>query len=206
MTQWRSSAAAIARHRLWVYRKPGRARALALGRRDAYGVPTTFGVLAKRVGSNCRATWYRVQLPVRPNHSTGWVRARDVRMYHVKERIVVDLSARRLFLYVRGRLVLRSRAAIGRPGATTPTGRFYVTERFIPADPYGPFGPRALGVSAHSDTLVSWRDGGPIGIHGTNEPFSVGEPVSHGCIRLPNPMIVRLFRRAWLGTPVVIRP
>jgi L,D-transpeptidase catalytic domain len=206
LMRWRDSEAALVRRPLFVYRRPDGAVALSFDRRDKYGIPVVFAVLAKRVDGRCRATWYRVQLPTRPNHSTGWVRARDVRIFSVKEKILVDLSRRRLFLYVRGRLVLRSPAAIGKPGTRTPTGRFYVIERFIPSDPHGPFGPRALGLSAHSDVLTSWRDGGPIGIHGTNERFSIGRPVSHGCIRLPNRQISRLFRRTWLGTPVLIRP
>ena len=64
----------------------------------------------------------------------------------------------------------------------------------------------AIGISAFSNVLRSWRDGGPIGIHGTNETFSIGQPVSHGCIRLPNDVIIRLFAVTPLGTPVVIQP
>ena len=70
----------------------------------------------------------------------------------------------------------------------------------------GAYGPRALGISAFSNVLRSWRDGGPIGIHGTDETFSIGKPVSHGCVRLPNDLIIKLFAVTPLGTPVVIQP
>ena len=109
-------------------------------------------------------------------------------------------------MYKRGKLALSTPAAVGKPGTPTPIGRFYITQRFILTNPHGPYGSRALGISAFSDVLRSWRDGGPIGIHGTNEPFSIGKAVSHGCIRLPDAAIVRLFKQVPLATPVIIRP
>jgi lipoprotein-anchoring transpeptidase ErfK/SrfK len=53
--------------------------------------------------------------------------------------------------------------------------------------------------------LKSWVEGGPIGIHGTNERWVIGHAASHGCIRLPNAMMKRLFAQVPAGTPVVIR-
>ena len=52
---------------------------------------------------------------------------------------------------------------------------------------------------------TNWAQGGPIAIHGTNQPWSIGHSVSNGCIRLPNTVLERLFRGALAGTPVVIR-
>jgi len=46
--------------------------------------------------------------------------------------------------------------------------------------------------------------GWPIGIHGTNEAWSIGRSVSHGCIRLPNSVDRRVFAQTPLGTPVII--
>jgi lipoprotein-anchoring transpeptidase ErfK/SrfK len=120
-------------------------------------------------------------------------------------RIVVDVSSRRLFLFRGAAVVLNVPAAVGKPSTPTPIGHFYVTQRFVLPNASGPYGPRALGISAFSNVLRSWRDGGPIGLHGTNEPFSVSRPVSHGCVRLANDAIVRLFRITPLGTPVLIR-
>src|SRR5436189_58903 len=76
----------------------------------------------------------------------------------------------RLYLSKAGRLVLKSAAAIGKPSTPTPLGSFFVTQRFVVSPTTGPYGPRALGISAFSDVLRTWTDGGPIGIHGTNEP------------------------------------
>ncbi len=111
----------------------------------------------------------------------------------LRVRIVVDVSAHQLTLYRAGRVVLRSPAAIGKPSTPTTLGTFFVTQRFVVDPPTGAYGPRALGISAFSNVLRAWRDGGPIGIHGTDETFSIGKPVSHGCVRLPNDLIIKLF-------------
>ena len=62
-----------------------------------------------------------------------------------------------------------------------------------------------MGISAFSNVLTGWAQGGPIAIHGTNEPWSIGKAVSNGCIRLPNRILRRLFPQALNGTPVLIR-
>ena len=56
-----------------------------------------------------------------------------------------------------------------------------------------------------ANVLTGWTQGGPIAIHGTNEPWSIGRAVSNGCIRVPNPVLRRLFKAVPAGTPVVIR-
>jgi lipoprotein-anchoring transpeptidase ErfK/SrfK len=188
-----------------VFRSPGRHAFASFGPRNVNGHATVFRVLARRLDATCEADWYRVELPIRPNGATGWVPARRLRVGAVHTRIVVDLSQRRLTLYRDGRPVLRAPAAIGSPATPTPTGRFYVDQRLIPADPRGPWGPGAIGVSAHSEVLRHWVQGGPIAIHGTNEPFSIGQAASHGCIRLDNRVLQRLFSQTPAGTPVVIR-
>jgi lipoprotein-anchoring transpeptidase ErfK/SrfK len=121
-------------------------------------------------------------------------------------RIVVDVSQRRLTLYRNAKPVLTATVAVGSPSTPTPTGRFYVNQRLIPADTGGPFGPGAIGISAFSNVLTGWTQGGPVAIHGTNEPWSIGHAVSNGCIRLPNKTLVRLFNATLAGTPVIIRP
>jgi lipoprotein-anchoring transpeptidase ErfK/SrfK len=142
---------------------------------------------------------------MRPNGVTGWVRAGQVETAPVRARIVVDVSQRRLRLYRDGRLVLASPVAVGAPATPTPTGRFYVNQRLVPADTAGPFGPGAVGISAFSNVLTGWTQGGPVAIHGTNEPWSIGHDVSNGCIRLPNAVLRRVFALALAGTPVLIR-
>ncbi len=173
--------------------------------KNANGAATVFGVLAARVDGSCRATAYRVQLPIRPNGSTGWVRPSDVRLLTVHTRIVVDLSQRRVTLFRDGRPILVTTAVIGAPTTPTPTGRYYVNQRLLAANPAGAYGPGAVGISAFSPVLQGWAQGGPIAIHGTDAPDMIGFAVSHGCVRIRNTAIVQLLRLTDDGTPVEIR-
>ena len=187
------------------FTRPGGAPISRFGLRNVNGVDMVFGVLAERVDTRCRATWLHVALPIRPNGATGWVRARNVVRRAVHTRITVDLSERRVRLYRNGRLVLTAPAAIGSAATPTPLGRYYVNQRLIPEDRSGPYGPGAVGISAFSPVLTGWTQGGPIAIHGTNEPWSIGHAVSNGCIRIPNAALRRVFPAAVSGTPVLIR-
>jgi lipoprotein-anchoring transpeptidase ErfK/SrfK len=196
---------AVVRRRAVAFRFPGRRPFATFGALNVNGARTVFGVLARILRKDCSAAWLRVELPIRPNGVTGYVRVSSVDLAPVRTRIVVDLSARRLTLYRSGRPVLRAVAGIGASSTPTPTGRFYVDQRLIPSDPSGPWGPGAVGISAHSNVLRGWAQGGPIAIHGTDEPDSVGRAVSHGCIRLENAVLRRLFAQAPAGTPVIVR-
>ena len=82
----------------------------------------------------------------------------------------------------------------------------FVKEVVDNVDPQGSYGPFALGLAFHSDSLTEFAGGpGQIGIHGTDQPSSVGQAASHGCIRLPNEVITELVEQGIaLGTPVVI--
>src|SRR5437773_11995332 len=201
----RLAYAAIVRSRATVSRRPG-ARAFATFLRlNVNHVPTIFSIRGAQVDARCKPRSYLVQIPKRPNGVTAWVPARQVNVEKVSTRIVIDLSEKRVTLYKNGRKVLSATAAIGAPATPTPTGRFYVNQRLIPTDKGGPFGPGAVGVSAFSNVLTGWTQGGPIAIHGTNAPWSIGKAVSNGCIRIPNVKLRRLFSEALSGTPVLIR-
>ena len=200
----RRAWAAVANGRTVAYARPGGRRLHTFGRRNANGFPTVFGILAEISDRTCRAVWYRVQLPLRPNGLTGFVRARDVRIGRVDTRIEVDLSARRIDVYRLGRRIRTVEAAVGASITPTPTGSYYVNQRLVASDPWGPFGPAALGISAFSPVLQDWVQGGPIAIHGTNDPGSIGQAASHGCLRVANDVLTWLFREIPAGTPVEI--
>jgi len=151
------------------------------------------------------AEWLKVLLPVRPNFSTGWVRAADVEVTWTDYTIDIDLSEHRLELRRGGELVTWGTVAIGRPGARTPTGRTAVNELLASPEPEGLYGPFALGLSLWSDTVTEYAGGnGQIGIHGTNRPELLGSDVSLGCVRVGNDLVTDLAGRVPLGTPVVI--
>jgi lipoprotein-anchoring transpeptidase ErfK/SrfK len=201
----RLAYAAIVRSRATVSRRPDTRTFASFRRLNVNRVPTIFSIRGALVDAKCKPRSYLVQIPKRPNGVTAWVPARQVDVARVTTRIVVDLSEKRVTLYKNGKRILSSTAAIGAPATPTPTGRFYVNQRLIPSDKGGPFGPGAVGVSAFSNVLTGWAQGGPIAIHGTNAPWSIGKAVSNGCIRIPNAALTKLFDQALSGTPVLIR-
>ncbi len=178
---------------LAVFRRPGEARSARTVRAR---------VLLVRAR---RGAWLRVLLPVRPNGSSGWIRADRVDLRTDPYRIDVALRAHRLVVRRGGRVVLRTPIGVGRSGTPTPRGLAYVTSLLRQPDPHGLYGPWAFGLSVYSPVLTSFGGGpGQVGIHGTDAPAGIGRDVSHGCIRLPNAAIERLARMLPLGTPVRI--
>jgi hypothetical protein len=188
-----------------VYRRPGGRPFARFGALNVNGVPMVFAGLDAVLGPRCKAAWYRVMVPLKPNGTVGYVKARAVNLRRVRSHLVIDVSERTLTAYHRGRLVFRTKAAVGATGTPTPLGRFYVNQRFR-ADPNGPYGWAAIGISAFSEVLTGWPQGGPVAIHGTNRPSLLGLPVSNGCIRISNHSVRRLWRLADTGTLVFVRP
>jgi lipoprotein-anchoring transpeptidase ErfK/SrfK len=117
---------------------------------------------------------------------------------------VVERGRLRATLYRSGRRIWRSPIGVGKAGTPTPAGRFWIREKFMVANSGGPYGPRAFGTSDYS-RLSEWPGGGVIGIHGTNEPYLIPGRPSHGCIRVPNHAIGRLYRLMPVGTPMQVR-
>jgi len=149
--------------------------------------------------------WLQVQLPTRPNESTGWIRADDVEVREVTLAVHVDVAARRLVVTDGDAVVLEAPVAVGAPGTPTPTGTFFVVDKLVTGNDAGPYGPFALGLSAHSEVLTEFAGGdGQVGIHGTNDPSSIGNDVSNGCVRVPNDITVQLNDLLPLGTPVTV--
>ena len=150
-------------------------------------------------------SWVRIRLAVLPNGTTGWVpRGALAAFSTVHTRLVIVQRSLRATLYRRGRPVFSTGIGVGQAHTPTPRGEFYVREKL--SGYYAPaYGPRAFGLNAKSATLTDWPGGGFVGIHGTNEPQILPGRVSHGCVRMRNAAILRLFRLMPLGTPVTIR-
>ena len=152
--------------------------------------------------------WLRIQLPIWPNGQAGWVAASDVRVASTTERLVIDLSDRKLVRLSDGRAVARVPVAIGSPGTPTPPGRYFVWAKVDTGRPSGPYGDFILGLSGFSDAIEPWAEwpGQPrLAIHGTDDPSDAGHAVSKGCVRVLNALLGRLTDLP-LGTPVVIKP
>lgn len=151
--------------------------------------------------------WARVALPIRPNGSQGWVQTEGLLLFVVDRRVVVDLSERSLRVEAADGLLLETTVAVGSDENPTPVGSFFVTDSVILDDPSGPWGPHAFGLSGYSDTISEFNGGdGIIGIHGTNQPDSIGHARSLGCVRVPNDVALRLSSMISAGVPVEIRP
>ena len=185
-----------------------RASARAVKRLRTYtsdGTPEL--VLALALGREADGSeWVKVRLPMRPNNRTGWVRRDALGTFRlVTTAFVIDRRRLRARLYRDGRRVWQARIGIGKRGAPTPAGRFYVRERLVPARRDTIYGVFAFGLSAYSPTLTDWPGGGVIGVHGTNRPEILPGRVSHGCVRVPNPRISKLRRLMSLGTPILIK-
>ncbi len=165
------------------------------------GAPLVFEVRSQQGG------WVEVSLPVRPNGTTGWIAAGTVALSRNRFRIEVDVSDHHLLVHDADQVVVDTPVGIGTGATPTPIGSFYLIELLAPADPSGLYGPYAFGLSGYSETLASFNGGeGVIGIHGTNDPTSIGRDSSHGCIRVPNDTITYMASILPLGTPVVITP
>jgi len=146
-------------------------------------------------------TWYRISVPGRPNGKTGWVPAGAVELRPVRKRLLVDRSERRFEFWDGDRLVRAGKVAVGAPGAETPTGLFYVQSKFTPTAEI--LGVYAFETSAYSK-LSDWPGGGIVGVHGTPQPWLLGQAVSHGCVRLHNDDVRWLRSRMPVGTPIKI--
>jgi lipoprotein-anchoring transpeptidase ErfK/SrfK len=165
--------------------------------------PTEFGSPLTLLVVGGDAQTLQVALPMRPNGATGWVHAADVDVGNIEDRIDVDSATRQLTWTRANSVLMQHSVAIGARSSPTPTGQFFVTD-VVNEDPSGPYGPRAIALSAYSNTFQSSNGDYRIAIHGTNRPESIGQAVSQGCARLPNGLVTQLAAGVPLGTPVNI--
>ncbi|MCZ0738201.1 L,D-transpeptidase [Phreatobacter sp. AB_2022a] len=127
--------------------------------------------------------------------------------------VVVDTGARRLYYVLPGRQAIRYGIGVGRPGFEW-AGSPHITRkqewpdwrppeqmlrrrpdlpRFMAGGPDNPLGARALYLGSSL-----YR------IHGSNEPHTIGQAVSSGCIRMLNDDVVDLYNRVQVGTRVIV--
>ncbi len=99
----------------------------------------------------------------------------------------------RILTLVRNQQIQTYPVAVGRPSTPTPPGEWTIVQKAL--DPGGPFGARWMRLS------IPW---GGYGIHGTNNPSSIGKAVSHGCVRMYNNDVIELYELVPIGTPVTI--
>ncbi len=128
--------------------------------------------------------------------------------------VVVDTRDKFLYYVQRGGRAIRYGVGVGRPGfewagvktisrkaewpSWTPPAEMLARRpdlpRHMPGGPENPLGARALYLGSSL-----YR------IHGTNEPHTIGQNVSSGCIRMMNDDVIDLYARVRVGTQVVVR-
>ncbi|MCR6105630.1 L,D-transpeptidase family protein [Salipaludibacillus agaradhaerens] len=113
----------------------------------------------------------------------------DTLPYHID----VSVGSRRLRLFRNGMLEKDYPIAVGRMLFETPLGQYIIINKA--PNPGGPFGTMWMSLSKQH-----------YGIHGTNEPTSIGHAVSRGCIRMFNEDVEELAAIIPIGTPVAINP
>jgi lipoprotein-anchoring transpeptidase ErfK/SrfK len=166
-------------------------------------VPLTF--LVKDFPPDKSCDWVQIDLPVRPNGSTGWVKASDVNLATNPWKLEANLGAFTLQVFKDGAQVQTIKIGVAKSNTPTPGGVYYLTELIKTPDPNGDYGPYAYGLSGYSNTLTTFNGGpGQLGLHGTNDPAGIGTQVSHGCIRMNNADITHLASELPLGTPIQI--
>jgi lipoprotein-anchoring transpeptidase ErfK/SrfK len=121
-----------------------------------------------------------------------------------RREIVVSLEDRKLALLQDGKVEKIYPVAVGKPSTPSPVGSFTIERRVanptyhhdgrtIPPGPNNPVGTRWMGLSIKG-----------YGIHGTNEPKSIGKAASHGCIRLAKADLEDLYPMIQVGDQVEI--
>ena len=119
--------------------------------------------------------------------------------------VLVSIPDRKLALFENGRVVRIYRIAVGKTSTPSPAGEFKIVNRVtnptyyhkgevIGAGKDNPVGTRWIGLSAKS-----------YGIHGTNQPNSIGKAASTGCIRIGKQDLEELFAIVDVGDTVQIR-
>jgi lipoprotein-anchoring transpeptidase ErfK/SrfK len=127
--------------------------------------------------------------------------------------IVINTAERRLYLVQGNGTALKYGIGVGRPGFTW-AGVHYVTNKaewpgwtpppqmrrrvpnlpaYLPGGPDNPLGARAMYIGS-----TFYR------IHGSNEPWSIGQAVSSGCFRMTNDDVTDLYERVRVGAKVVV--
>jgi lipoprotein-anchoring transpeptidase ErfK/SrfK len=118
--------------------------------------------------------------------------------------VLVNLATQHLYAYDGTKLVDDLDVSTGVPGHDTPTGTFFVQQRFLSQEMVGPGYdlPNVPYVQYFGNDSLSWQEG--YSLHGTYWHHNWGHVMSHGCVNLPTDFAAWLWDWATVGTPVEI--
>jgi lipoprotein-anchoring transpeptidase ErfK/SrfK len=161
--------------------------------------PTILAVAARRPG------WVLVRTSIE-NHHVGWLPLAAGHLFEEPRSIVIELSKRKLMVFHRGKLTDTYKVAVGTTATPTPTGKFAVTDRLTTGNAQSDYGCCILALTAHQPKILQgWGGGDRVAIHATPHTWTLGNAVSHGCVRASNDALRQLMRHARLGMPVTIK-
>jgi lipoprotein-anchoring transpeptidase ErfK/SrfK len=167
-----------------------------------YGVP----LVAWVERTNRAGTWGLVSLPYAWPHRDGWIPLAGLARETTWIEVRVDLSAHRVEVTKRDKVLYRVSGGTGAPVSPTPVGDYFVTDR-VPFPAGSALGSFAFGISGIQPRLpAGWTGGNQLALHGTNESWTIGRSTSAGCVHLSEWALDRFEPLLRLGTPVVIRP
>lgn len=137
--------------------------------------------------------------------ATGWAESEASAVGSRSRQVLVSIPDRKLAILENGKVIRVFAVSVGANVSPSPTGGFRIVNRLtnptyyhpgviVPAGPDNPLGPRWVGLNQKG-----------FGIHGTNEPRSIGKAASHGCIRMRNRDVVQFFVMVSIGDMVEIR-
>jgi len=189
---------------LWGERRPA-----PLFPRTYFGSPLVLRVTE----TTADGEWLHVQVPVRPNNSTVWVRAADFEVKTTSVRIEASTAAHPgaaaglLRVFDGDDLILEAPFSSGNPDRSpTPAMNGWVGEVL---DGFNEaYGSGIIDIGGHSEVFRLFSGGAPrIAIRGTNVPDMIEERISNGGLRLRNEDIdILRALPGLLGAPVTIHP
>jgi len=117
-------------------------------------------------------------------------------------RLLVSLPARKIVLLEDGRVLKTYPVAIGKPSTPSPRGTFHIASHVV--NPTYTHDGKVVKPGPGNPVGTRWMSLGfkGYGIHGTNQPESIGHAASHGCIRLRNRDVEELFELVRVGDEV----
>jgi len=130
----------------------------------------------------------------------------------MNRRIVINIPSRTLWVYQDNAIIRYFPVGVGRPGFMTPVGHYAIISKVVDPgweNPYLPNGKVRLAPGEDNPLGTRWmgfyeKSGGEYGMHGTDNPASVGKFSSHGCVRMKVKDAEALFDLIDLGTPVEV--
>jgi lipoprotein-anchoring transpeptidase ErfK/SrfK len=176
--------------------------------RGHHGIEVAAGPLRRQIATTLVTPRARrvIEVPIlhpRPRVTVAVLRRR------YPSFITIDRAGFRLRLFRYLRLVRSYPIAVGQQGLQTPAGIYHIQDKVVNPSwqvPFsawtGPLAGRLIPPGPDDPLKARWMGiFNGAGIHGTDETWSIGHAVSHGCVRMTIPDVIDLYNQVSVGTP-----